>query len=377
MARFLRYGQEAVGHIAAARSLGEIHSIVSRFPAQAPSSGAVLYSGLIGPSSSTLRAEPLAVEFARQSNVSIINNTPRAAFLSRPDVVDQIKSTVTTLKVNEGHTTEEAHSIAVDFLYGNSKQPSHSPTSVEGCLWGTASKEFAESLHGPVHVMGTSASPDRVLGRVEIPAALNNQRIDMLGGQSIPGLREIFQREGVAPILPLVQKPCIEAVQKGLFEGPGGQGLVLPKSFYASFGLNSDQFSIVIPPIAGLRPINPFQPPGVTQSSPATPEPGKTTPDPSKSTPEPGKTTSTSDMSKQVAGLLAAYQSGDIQAAQKTMQRLADSDSSHHMQAQASTTVTQATSQASVSKPQPTTTQPSTQQQADPSTSQGTGTPRR
>ena len=70
-----------LGQIAKASSLDEIVEIAHRFPARATGEGGALYSRGVG----SISSEVLAREIAARTRLPIINDTPRAQFLSAAD----------------------------------------------------------------------------------------------------------------------------------------------------------------------------------------------------------------------------------------------------------------------------------------------------
>ncbi len=328
--------------IRTATTLEQIQEAVGQLPAKAKGPDAVLYSGRIG----EVRSESVAQELAKHGDLSIINDTPRARFLADKGNEDLIKSRAADILEKSGRPPAEAAKMSVDFLYGNGTQPSHSPTSVEGCLWGKASKEFAESLAGSVKVVATAASADRVFGRVEIPAALSNQQIPTLASIPMDQLRETHQKQGVEGVLSEVQKPCVQAVQKGgIYAAPDSStGIALSKEFAESMGVRGRTLSDASTLAAsGLKPAS-------TGVAPA--------PD------APSKTSSSDTAMRRVEQLLSAMRTGDDTAVRKETQQLASSDSARQMQAQAISTVDR--QEQAQKAPQPSPAQPSGQQQGQP-----------
>lgn len=207
-----------------ASSLEDIRGVVRDFSARASGNGGVLYSGPVG----NVRSEALALEIAERTGQPIINHTARAQFLADPEVDAAIRRSATRLFVASGEGREVAARSAVDFLYGNARAPSGSPTSLGGSLWGEASREFAGSLRGDITVVASAANPDRVFSQVEIPAVLNNADVASLGGQPAERLREIHRQGGVQSVLPEVQADFIEAQRRGIFLAPEQPGVRAP-----------------------------------------------------------------------------------------------------------------------------------------------------
>jgi hypothetical protein len=213
-----------IERINAARSLEEIQAIAREFSVEANGRGGILYSGRVGATSS----EAVAVALAESTDQPIINSTPRAQFLSDASVTSAIRDSAERIFVASGSSIEAAEKSAVEFLYGNAKAPAGAPTSLGGSLWGEASREFAGSLRGNVTVVASAASPERVFGQIEIPAALNNPEVTSLGGQSTERLRTVYQQGGVQAVLPEVQSDFIEAQRRGIFVAPEQPGVRTP-----------------------------------------------------------------------------------------------------------------------------------------------------
>ncbi|MGS1121006.1 hypothetical protein ACFCQI_07335 [Rhodanobacter sp. FW102-FHT14D06] len=66
-----------IERIKAAQSLDEIRAVANTNPVQAQGEGAILYSGKVG----EVRSEVIAKELAHKTELSIINDTPRARLL--------------------------------------------------------------------------------------------------------------------------------------------------------------------------------------------------------------------------------------------------------------------------------------------------------
>jgi len=204
---------DQIRRIRQAGSLQEIQAIVREYPAKAVGEGGYLYSRPVGDVSS----ETIALEMAARTNEPIINHTPRAQFLSNRQVSDAIAETAEGIMVRNGQPLHSAGTAASEFLYGSPKALANSPTSLEGCLWGEASKEFAGSLRGDVKVIATQANIERVFGKVELPTVLENPNVRTLGGQAIADLKTVHAQGGASAVLPRVQAAFVDAVPKGVF----------------------------------------------------------------------------------------------------------------------------------------------------------------
>lgn len=207
---------EQIELIKKANSLQEIQAIARQFSAQATGEGGVLYSRMVGEVSS----EAIALEFASKTGEPVINNTPRAQFLGDKQVESAIRESAKRIFEGQGQPTQIAVKSAGDLLYGNPKAAAQSATSLEGSLWGEASKEFASSLRGDVKVIASNANVERVFGKVELPAVLENPNVRTLGGQSVAELKALYAQGGAEAVLPRVQAPFIEAAPKGIFVAP-------------------------------------------------------------------------------------------------------------------------------------------------------------
>lgn len=209
-----------IEQIKAAQSLDEIHAIARSFSAQATGEGGILYTGKVG----TVDAMVIAQELARKTGLPIINDMPRAQFLSNEHVENAIRNTAKRILVEQGMPLEQAGRSGTDFLYGNGKIPPGNPTSVKNSLWGEASAEFAGSLRGPVVVVSSAANAERVLAQAEVPAALRANQVTTLGDHSLTSLQELHAQGGIQAVLPKVQASFIDASSKGLFVDPSMVG---------------------------------------------------------------------------------------------------------------------------------------------------------
>ena len=207
---------DKIQRIRKAVTLEQIQGIAREFPARAVGEGGLLYSQQVG----GVKSEVIALEVADKTSQAIINHTPRAQFLAHPEVANAIQETAQRIFAQQGQGPVQAGQSAVDFLYGNPKAIAQSPTSLEGCLWGEASREFVGSLRGDVQVIASNANVERVFGKVELPAVLENPNVRTLGGQPVGELRALYAKGGAEAVLPRVQAPFIEAARHGLFIAP-------------------------------------------------------------------------------------------------------------------------------------------------------------
>jgi uncharacterized protein YcfJ len=232
-----------IRQIRQAESLEEIRDIARQFSAKAEGEGGILYSRPVG----SVSSERIALEFAERTGVPIINKTPRAEFLSDGNVHLAIKSSAERILQAQGHTAEMAKRLAMDFQYGDPKAAANSLTSLDGCLWGDASREFAASLRGDVKVVATAANMDRVFGKVELPAVLANPNVKTLGGQPLAHLRDIAAKDGLQALLDPVQSQFVEAAPRGIYKTPGALHSVaapvtLSREFAGAMGVDASKF---------------------------------------------------------------------------------------------------------------------------------------
>ncbi|UYB53457.1 hypothetical protein OCJ37_05790 [Xanthomonas sp. AM6] len=205
-----------IEQIKKATSLEEIQAIARQYPAKAIGEGGILYSRPVGDVSS----EVIAKELASKTGEPIINNTARARFLGNKDVEMAIADAAERIFTVQGQDLDQVEKSVADFLYGNPKAAARSATSLEGSLWGEASNEFAGSLRGDIKVVATNANVERVFGKVELPAVLENPNVRTLGGQPVSELKALYAQGGADAVLPKVQAQFIEAAPKGIFVSP-------------------------------------------------------------------------------------------------------------------------------------------------------------
>lgn len=210
-----------IEQIKAARSLDELRVIVNKFPATAQGDGAILYSGWVG----EVRSEVVAKELAHKTGLPIINDTARAQFLSSKPVETALHDSAQRILEAQGLSADYVEKSGEYFLYGDSKAAPESPLSVKNSLWGQASGEFTASVRGPVTVIASAADAERVLGRVELPTALQSTRITTLAGYPLSHLQDVHAQGGVTASLPKVQAQFIDASTKGIFVLPDNFGL--------------------------------------------------------------------------------------------------------------------------------------------------------
>ena len=227
-------------NIRTATSLEEIEVIARSFPAKAEGNIGILYSGRVG----NVSAEVIALELADKTGISIINKTERALFLADEIVSEEIEGAARRIFQSQGQDPQLAKQSAKNFLFGDARAAAHSATSVNGCLWGEASKEFAGSLRGHVVVVASTASPDRVLGRVEVPTVLSNPEITSFGGQPIAKLQAAYAQGGSASVLPEIQARFIQAAPRGIFIASDAIGrspnqAILSKEFATTLDLDA------------------------------------------------------------------------------------------------------------------------------------------
>ncbi|WP_343243264.1 XVIPCD domain-containing protein [Xanthomonas nasturtii] len=224
-------------------SLDEISELARRYSASAQEAGGVLYSRPIG----SVSSETVALEVARQSGEPVINETPRAKFLSNQDVSLEIQHRVSSIYESQGVDRQTSLRLATNFLYGDPLVPAQDPTSLSKCLWGEASNEFASSLRGDIKVVASAANLERVFGQVEVPAVLNNPNVTSLGGQPMPKLQALYAQGGAGAVLPEVQTQFIQAAPKGIFIKPESVGqkienVTLSREFAESLQVKETHF---------------------------------------------------------------------------------------------------------------------------------------
>lgn len=205
-----------IERIKKAATLEDIQAVARTYPAKAVGEGGVLYSRPVG----SVSSEAIALEYASKTGEPIINHTPRAQFLGDKQVEKAIRDSAERIFVGRGQTLAEASASASDLLYGNPKAVARSATSLEGSLWGEASHEFAGSLRGDIKVIASNANIERVFGKVELPAVLDNPNVRTLGGQPTAELKALYATGGPEAVLPKVQAQFIEAAPKGIFVAP-------------------------------------------------------------------------------------------------------------------------------------------------------------
>ncbi|MCL1561755.1 hypothetical protein [Xanthomonas nasturtii] len=224
-------------------SLDEISELARRYSASAQEAGGVLYSRPIG----SVSSETVALEVARQSGEPVINETPRAKFLSNQDVSLEIQHRVSSIYESQGVDRQTSLRLATNFLYGDPLVPAQDPTSLSKCLWGEASNEFASSLRSDIKVVASAANLERVFGQVEVPAVLNNPNVTSLGGQPMPKLQALYAQGGAGAVLPEVQTQFIQAAPKGIFIKPESVGqkienVTLSREFAESLQVKETHF---------------------------------------------------------------------------------------------------------------------------------------
>jgi hypothetical protein len=233
-----------IDQIKQAKSLEEIREVARQFSAKATGEGGILYSRPVG----SVSSEVIALELAEKTDLPIINKTPRAEFLSDNSVKQAIERSSERIFRSQGHTAEAAEKLAASFQYGDPKAAAHSLTSLDGCLWGDASREFASSLRGDIKVVATAANMERVFGKVELTTILDNPDVKTLGGQPIAVLRDIAAKDGVQALLSQVQSQFVEAAPRGIFKSPDAimskeAPVTLSREFASTMEVSTGRFS--------------------------------------------------------------------------------------------------------------------------------------
>lgn len=236
---------DQIKRIRQATTLEEIQAIARQYPAKAVGEGGILYSRPVGDVSS----ETIALELAGKTGQPIINNTARAQFLGNPDVSKAIRETAERVFAGQGQSLAQAQASASNFLFGDPKSVAKSATSLEGSLWGEASHEFAGSLRGDIKLIASNANVERVFGKVELPAVLDNPNVRTLAGQPVAELKTLYAQGGADAVLPKVQAQFIEAAPKGVFvaetTGTTVTKVALSKEAAATLGVDAAKFSTV------------------------------------------------------------------------------------------------------------------------------------
>lgn len=228
-----------ISRIRQAQSLDEIRDVARQFSAQAMGDGGVLYSRPVG----GVTSEVIALELAKKGGLPVINETPRAIFLSDLQVKQAVDSSAARILKAQGVSPAALEALTLDFQYGNPKAVANSLTSLEGCLWGDASREFAASMRGDIKVVATAANMERVFGKVELPTILDNPNVQTLGGKSLADLRAIAAAEGTQALLDPVQAQFVEAAPRGIFKSAGAlsittEPVALSREFADAMGID-------------------------------------------------------------------------------------------------------------------------------------------
>ncbi len=129
----------AIAQIQQATTLQELSNIAAEFPATATGPGGVLYSGQLA---NGVDARKVALAYAKQNGLNILDNTRRGQFLADQSVKDAISLSAKNIFERGGSSVTDAKASAYDFLYGNINAAEGSATS----LWGRASATFIGSL---------------------------------------------------------------------------------------------------------------------------------------------------------------------------------------------------------------------------------------
>lgn len=232
-----------IARINGAHGLDDIKAVARTYSAAASGEGGILYSRAVG----GINSEAIALELADKTGLPVINHTPRARFLSNPSVQDSIEKAAMRIFESEGMSAQAAEAATSEFLYGNAQAAARSSRSLEGCLWGEASEEFARSLRGDVRLVASDANLERVFGKVELPTVLDNPRVASLGGQPVAKLRGLYESGGAQAVLPEVQAGFIRAAPEGIFVAPtelGNRGArtTLSREFAESMGVDASRF---------------------------------------------------------------------------------------------------------------------------------------
>ncbi len=233
-----------IDQIRQAKSIEEIREVARQFSAKSTGEGGILYSRPVG----SVNSEIIALELSKKTGLPIINETPRAEFLSDLDVRLTIKESAIRIFQAQGKTVAAAEELVSYFQYGDPKAAARSLTSLDGCLWGDASREFAASLRGDIRVVATAANMERVFGKVELTTILENPNVKTLGGQPIALLRDIAAKDGIEALLNPVQSQFVEAAPRGIYKSPDvlfnkEAPVVLSREFASVMDVDSSNFS--------------------------------------------------------------------------------------------------------------------------------------
>ncbi len=351
-----------------------------------PKQATVLYSGTLEVVSKqdrskrwTFSSESVTQLIAKATKANIVNDTERALMLVHPLVDMALSKKLIQLKVDSLRLQGKPLDKPIDL---KALQALHLYGPTENSYWGRLSKQFNASAQDRMIIVATNASPDRVLAKIELPEALRNANVVTISGLDRLSLQKSLSSGAMthSDMFALSQQPCIDAVKKGgLFVSPDGK-LMLSKEFTDELGLKGARLPSsaelldrgYMPLDTGrtttLPKINPsilsaLVPPGSAALVNTGASPALTTHAVVLSSPHaqggssplvpPG---STADLLARVTQAVNDLQSGNRDSARTDIHTLANTDSSHQMQALA---------KAAASEPQ-TTPQRSGQTQAPP-----------
>ncbi|WP_248309420.1 PAAR domain-containing protein [Bosea sp. Tri-44] len=172
---------DAIARLGGKPSVAELIALAREVPATATGPGAILYSRL---GSKAAKAEDVVAEAQEATGYALIDDTPRAAFLMSRRFQLALAEAFGLTGVDDDEVIEKlqtgswlpatdpqraAATAANELLYGVEGDAK----SLQDSFWGDASREFIESLEGPVHVMLMMGQPvQKVFWAVELPAVL-------------------------------------------------------------------------------------------------------------------------------------------------------------------------------------------------------------
>ena len=162
-------------------SVAELIALAREVPATAAGPGAILYSRL---GSKAAKAEDVVAEAQEATGYALIDDTPRAALLMSRQFQLALAQAFGLTGVDDDEVIEKLQTgswlpptdphratamAANELLYGVEGDAK----SLQDSFWGDASREFIESLEGPVHVMlMMGQSVQKVFWAVELPTLL-------------------------------------------------------------------------------------------------------------------------------------------------------------------------------------------------------------
>lgn len=184
----------AISSLEDCQSLDDILKLADNTSIKTTGKVTVLYSGKLD--NGTKTGDIIESLIAEKADVRLINNTAAAELMESDDFIEAVghQFGVDLKEMKDSKFSSEEKTKVYRWLFDATEGP-----------WATTSKRFIEDTVGEVRVLGPNAPDDRTFALVELPAALENQKITTIDGIPRAELVALSESGGISSVFERVR----------------------------------------------------------------------------------------------------------------------------------------------------------------------------